>query len=97
METNQNLKYEALTLYNFTTKEETQRLNKAQTLSNALDSFDTALEHDPQRLMQYQIMQPASPHIEPVGFPPLSAAGHIQWCVLVGVHLAVLALIKRNK
>lgn len=96
METTQNLKAEALTLNNFTTKEETPRRNQAQILSNALDSFDTALEQEPQRIIQYQ-MQPASPNIQPVGFPGLPPAAHIQWCVLIGVHLAVLTLIKRNK
>ncbi|HEY9808895.1 MAG TPA: hypothetical protein V6D13_06095 [Halomicronema sp.] len=97
METTQNLKSEALTINNFITKEETPRRSQAQLLSNALDSFDTALEMEPQRIIQYQ-MQPASPHIQPVGFPGLPAAAHIQWCVLIGVHLAVLAAIKkRNK
>ena len=94
METTQNLKPEALTINNFTTEEETPRQNKAQILSNALDSFDTALEMEPQRIIQYQ-MQPVSPQIQPI-FPPLTPAGHIQWCVLIGVHLAVLAAIKKK-
>ena len=96
METTQNLKPQALTLNNLGTEEETPRQNKSQILSNALDSFDTALEMEPQRIIQYQ-MQPVSPQSQPVGFPGLPPSAHIQWCVLIGVHLAVLTLIKRNK
>ena len=92
METTQNLKPQALTLNNLGTEEETPRQNKSQILSNALDSFDTALEMEPQRIIQYQ-MQPVSPQIQPVGLP---AAAQIQFCILIGVHLAVLTLIKRS-
>ena len=95
METTQNLKLEALTLSNLTKEQDHPRRNKAQILSNAMDSFDTALEQEPQRIIQYQ-MQPASPNLQPVGFPGLPPAAHLQWLVLLIVHLVVLALIKRR-
>lgn len=71
------------------------RKTQAKRLSETIDNFDTVLEQDPQRVIQYQA-QPASPHQNLPIFPSLPPTAHLQWTLLLLVHLIVLWAIKKK-
>lgn len=64
--------------------------NQARLLSEAMSNCDTALEQEPQRIIEYQL-QTSQPHTEnlPV-FPGLPLSASIMWFLLLLVHFIVL-------
>ncbi|OCQ91439.1 hypothetical protein BCD67_23805 [Oscillatoriales cyanobacterium USR001] len=70
--------------------------NQARLLSEAMSNFDTALEQEPQRIIQYQL-QTSQPHTEnlPV-FPALPLSAWMMWFLLLLVHFLVLWRITKK-
>jgi hypothetical protein len=65
------------------------RKTQSQLLSEALSNFDTSVEFDPQRLIEYQ-SQPAHSHPDAPIYPSLPVSSQVLWALLLLVHLWVL-------